>query len=410
MESLATAPTAPAVTAPASPLAEVTAAYRRILQLSGDDAILPDFLMSVYISNVHPRLTEPVWAQLIAPPGSCKTESLRPFVGDVSCVFVSSLTENALLSGYSDEEGNDPSLIPQLNGKVLVWKDLTTLINDNPVKVTKIMGDLRDAFDGFCAKPSGRTGLRSYISRFGVIAAVTPAIDVFSESNQQLGERFVSLRLCRYPAGHSEKVDWLINLSDRCATKEAWRTELRQIVQRQLAVIRRTATETAVPEISPRDERTLAQIAHLASQFRTTPVNGSPTDAESGSRLLQQLRNLVVARAVCDSRTRVNESDLILARRVALDTLTTTRRRILMVLYNRKEGAPFHDTAGLASVTRTPPSVVAAIISQYLYNEVVDEIKGEKDSRYRLSADIIKLTSECGLFSIGPHLPSLRAR
>ena len=81
-------------------------------------------------------------------------------------------------------------------GKVLFIKDFTAILNLHRDALQQILGDFRDAYDGEMAKAFGsQAGTRSFRSRFGIVAAVTPAIDKFATTNQQLGERFLTIRL-----------------------------------------------------------------------------------------------------------------------------------------------------------------------------------------------------------------------
>ena len=49
-------------------------------------------------------------------------------------LVVSNLTPAAMISGYVDPNGPDPSLLPQLDGKCLVVKDFTTILAMNPMQ------------------------------------------------------------------------------------------------------------------------------------------------------------------------------------------------------------------------------------------------------------------------------------
>lgn len=147
---------------------------------------------SAMLANALPG--DPLWLFMIAPPGTMKTEiltaaSLAPFI---ECK--SDMTPATLVSGFNSK-GGDPSLMPRLDGKVLVIKDFTTLLSQNPNSREEIFGQLRDAYDGSHEKQFGNGILRKYSSRFGIVAGVTPSIDMLSDNNVTLGERFLSYRV-----------------------------------------------------------------------------------------------------------------------------------------------------------------------------------------------------------------------
>jgi len=393
-----------------SALSLIRSAYMEALTLDTDDLMVVDYIISLYTANKHPKLTEPVWGYIIGPPSTSKTECLRPYMGHKDYIFISNMTENALLSGYEDAEGNDPSLIKLLDGKLLIWKDMTAMLQDNPTKVSKICGDLRDAYDGHCAKPSGRSGLRSYVSKFGVIAAVTDYIDAYNESNQQLGERFVSFRTCRVTKSFNDQVDFLMSISTKFATKTLWRAQLAGKVQAQLLTIKQTFLTDPLPTIDTDTDRQLARIALLLSTLRTSPIKGSPVEAESGARLMQQLTSLGLGRIIADNRKSWTGSDTSFVLRVVIDTLSPIRRRLLMALYQKPQSNISYTINQLATLIRTPPASLAAIISQFMHTAILVESRRNttNNNTYALSANIRTVLNETGLFIPGPHLPNPR--
>ncbi len=393
-----------------SPLQEIREAYFSTLQVPEDDKLLIDALISGYISNLHPRMMEPVWVLVIGPPGAMKTESLRPFYQATDAVFISSLTENALISGYTDDNGADPSLVLQLDGKVLILKDLTSLLNDTPTKITKIWGDLRDLFDGFCAKPSGRAGLRSYTAKFGIIAAVTPFIDAYSEHNQQFGERFISIRVARYRNTPSQSIETLLRIEKTVHTKHIWRIQLKEAVQKQITITKAyIAHLNTFPSLTDPQKKSVGVLAYILSQFRTMPIKGSPVDAEAGNRVFQQLLHLGHAHAISDQRTSWNDSDIILLKRIVIDTLTINRRRLLTCLFGTTSTPPVGFTSRqLSRLIRSSDQGILSIVNQYLYSGLIVELSTKKGQvLYRLADDIRALLTEVSLLSPGPHLPQL---
>jgi len=404
-------------TAVTSSMDRVVETYDGALGLSADDRMVPRILLSTCVANLHPRLPEPVWLMIIGPPGGSKTEVLRPLKDYRLCEFISSLTENALLSGFSSEDGEDPSFILRLDGKLLVCKDMTTLIHENPVKMSKILGDFRDAFDGFCAKPSGRAGLRSYHATFGFLSAVTPSIDAFNEENQQLGERFLSVRMSRYPQSCESELSFLTGVMNKSHDKAQWRASLAEVFTNALEEVLDGVTDTSpLPEVPADKARQVTVLAYLLSKFRATPIRGNPVDAEIGTRLLQQLTNLGHAHCLAGQRDCWNDDDLELLRRVVLDTLTTHRRRLLMALYihqikhagdNGDGQYPGLTVPRMEALSRVSAAEITSIMNQYCYTSLMtkEELSGAL-TRYRIADDIFSLVLESGLFSPGSHLPN----
>jgi hypothetical protein len=87
------------------------------------------------------------------------------------------------------------SLIPRLQDKVLLVKDMSSLLSQNREVTNEVLGLLRDAYDGYCSRPFGTGVERSYKTKFGFIGACTPDIDANWGLNMRLGERFLRYRL-----------------------------------------------------------------------------------------------------------------------------------------------------------------------------------------------------------------------
>ena len=86
-------------------------------------------------------------------------------------------------------------LLPQLDGRVLIFKDFTTILEKGRDERREIIAQFREAYDGTFAKKLGTVDKTiSYSSRFGLVAGVTPVIDKHWKVMQQLGERFLKVR------------------------------------------------------------------------------------------------------------------------------------------------------------------------------------------------------------------------
>lgn len=159
------------------------------------DAQVLDFVMLPAIA-LHWAAENPLWAQVIGAPGSGKTAHISLLDTWDNAKFVSRLSKNSLISGFRDEKDpdKDMSLLPLLNGKLLVVKDFTCILQGPREERDAVIGQLRDVFDGSASRAFGNIGLVEYQSRFNMLLAVTNVIDGFYSVNTQLGERFISRR------------------------------------------------------------------------------------------------------------------------------------------------------------------------------------------------------------------------
>ena len=213
----------------ASPLSSIRRATAEILRLPEDDLVAVDFLVSIIVSNLWTPDADPLWGWLIGPPGSFKTELTRTLEEYRHVKYLSSVSPAALCSGYDpDKSHEDVSLLKHLDRKILVIKDFTVMLSAKESDIQKIFGDLRDAFDGSFAKWFGTVGWRRYKAKFGVIAAVTPEIDNFTIQHIVLGERFLSLRVCRRGLRDRQtRLALLRHVREAIPAKARWRQALK---------------------------------------------------------------------------------------------------------------------------------------------------------------------------------------
>lgn len=164
--------------------------WREWLEIDNTDCI--DVLYGTVIANRFSN--DPVWLFFVGPSGSMKSDLVMALDDWDETFAISSLTPNTLISGQATQN-RDPSLVPRLDGKMLTIKDFTTILQMAVMARDAIISQLRDAFDGKCAKPFGTGAFRHYISKFGLISGVTQVIEQFLEGGSAMGERFLTYLL-----------------------------------------------------------------------------------------------------------------------------------------------------------------------------------------------------------------------
>src|SRR5262249_32000419 len=150
--------------------------------------------LATYVSN---RLKgDPLWLMLIDGSGGGKTELARSVKERPESYFMGRISPKSLSSGYrgKDAKGKDPSILPQLDGKVFVIKDLSPLLSMKSEERREVLGTMRDVYDGFTVEGKGNLGKLEYKVRFTCITATTLAIENFTGVEQELGERFIKIR------------------------------------------------------------------------------------------------------------------------------------------------------------------------------------------------------------------------
>ena len=315
-------------------LDDVRTVFKRWLFLESTDAI------SVMLATVVSQQIdgEPIWMFLVGPPGSAKTETLNSLSLVPSAYMTSTLTPHSLISGANWKDGGDPSLIPRLDGKVMVIKDFTSILSLRDTEKDEIFGILRDAFDGKCGKEFGNGVVRKYESRFTILAAVTPSIYSLSSQHTALGERFL-----KFGVGdnlvHAHEEDIIQRAIQNINVETTMRAEMADVV---LAFLERRIgmahiSSGSLPTISPQIQSSVIHLARFGARmrgivtrdtYRNDIVTSRPS-AEVGSRLGKQLAKLCQSLALVHGRRTVTDDEYRLVKKVMLDTIPQRTEDIL---------------------------------------------------------------------------------
>jgi hypothetical protein len=377
--------------------AEVSRVYKKWLYLKDTDGIRVS--LATVLSN---RLDgDPVWMFLVAPPGGSKTATLTGFGKCKRVYLASSLTAHSLISGMSFRNGTDPSLIPKLDGKVLIIKDFTSILSLRDNERDEIFGILRDAYDGTCAKVFGNGITRRYKSRFAILAAVTPAIYSEGRKNVALGERFLKYTLADNLEHFSED-DIIARALENVNTETDMIHEMEDVVQ---SFMSKTLIE--VPQVSPEYLRTIIALAKFGArvratisrnQYRPDMVEGRPT-AEVGSRLGKQLKKLALSLAMVDRRPKVNRHDIDILRKIVIDTVPQRVEDIVRYMHRK---APGGDTAvstrDIAHATRYPVQTVSRLMADFNLLGIVDRVP-MKGHYWHLTEYVHNCIEDCGVYA-----------
>jgi hypothetical protein len=166
--------------------------FGKWLELKTNDMI--DVVIGCVLANRLP--SDSVWLQIVGPSGSAKSVICEALNCHYDIEAVDTFTASTLVSGMTAAGGADPSLLLRLDKRILVTKDLTTILEMPSMVRDEIFGQLRSAFDGNYSKGFGNgTMVRTYNSKFGFIAGVTHAIEKYTEGHTALGERWIRFNI-----------------------------------------------------------------------------------------------------------------------------------------------------------------------------------------------------------------------
>jgi hypothetical protein len=286
---------------------------------------------------------DPAWLFTIAPPSTGKTS--LAIMGTAQLPKVVSLggfTPNTFLSGYYGQK--EPGLLEKLGETVekdrvftttgdaiLLCKDFTTVLSMRGENRAEILSQFREIYDGEFRKSFGTGETKIWRGRITMIAAVTPVIDRHYAVYNVLGERFLNVRWHR---PRSPKA------GQQAIRQQGGEQTIREEVQRAVKVVFDRAVLSA-PKLNATAQKRLAYAAELVAIARThvfrenygsRGINFVP-EPEGNPRISKGLASIARGVAALNGRRKVEEPDLQDAFRVALDSISDNRRRLLLSIF-----------------------------------------------------------------------------
>jgi len=276
---------------------------------------------------------DPCWIFVVAPPSNTKSEILRALRDGDMFYQLSTLTPNSFISGYIKPDKNKvEDLGTQLNGKVLVMKDFTSILSMGKDKRDEIIGQLREAYDGFISRKLGNIDKKITIeSSFGFIAAVTPAIDRYYSIMGQLGERFLKVRLDYDEDGILDSTE------DNEGKEEQMRTEITEAVMGLL-----TNVKPYEIKFSKEDIKKIKELAKFIAILRAAVyarwqgdgfVSDMAPAPEKPARVYKQLKKLAKLIAILLGEKEFSEFNYGCLQRIAIDSIPQDRFKVWKFLF-----------------------------------------------------------------------------
>lgn len=358
-----------------SPLQALRETYKSTMSWYPRQLSAVDFVMSIALSSQWPAASERVWGILKGASSSGKTAIIKPLL-NLPCVkALDKISAKAMVSGLVDPDNptKEFSLLPDIDGKLVIFKEFSSLLNTNPRDVSELMGQLRAAFDGGLSAAFG-TGQKSFKSKFGMLLLSVPTpIEEFMCGEDQLGTRFLHCSLDFSP----EEADALDSHALRVASSQgSWEKKLNLDVAKALSqAIKFTRSrfphETSVPPLPQDHHEAILTLARVVVGARTIPLRwGSRNPViqkpERASRFGKQLQWLGWSRACLDCRDAWDTTDLAFLSKVARDTLSRDSLLAFEALVSSPGGLT---TAQLnAQLHRDSEKDCRLLLSQYVVN------------------------------------------
>lgn len=261
------------------------------------------------------------WFRIIGPSGSGKSELLKS-IQDVKdyCISADTFTPGAWRGGKDPEKGEKlPRMLEQWTGKLVLTKDLASVINKKKEERNEVFGLIRNAWDGTLDAYYGTTEGHVHLKfHFDWILATTPYIERQRSLEAELGSRFIDMQW-RLP---KDPIAAILTSGDNDRSSSELRKSLSNDAGEFVSVIN--------PIDKTFNDRDLATLAHLTSVARTPVYRDGYQNIydipvpELGTRIYQGMRRIVIGLieiGVDDYRPYMY--------RLALDCLPRIRRSII---------------------------------------------------------------------------------
>jgi hypothetical protein len=341
---------------------EVVDAYKQYLYMEDITPLKVVFGMAFANRMAELEGGQMLWMFIVAPPSTMKTELIQSLETSKYTESVSDATNAALVSGFSAQNGKDPSILRQWNGKLILFKDYTEIMAKDAVTAGQWSAILRGAYDGKVERMYGNTQHRKFKCSFGLLAGVTPAIEKLAMVGVSLGERFVRYRLPDI-ANQDEMLGRVHGNTGHVAER---RTIMKEAANRFLNM------SVAVPDFL--ETSTLAaklkSLAIWTGKLRTV-VERDFRDrilyepkAEGPGRVYRSLHQMMMGTAAVDSSTEVREEDYRIAVDIARSTIPQRVDKVVEYFAKRGEAVQARDIATDTGLTMSTVRFVLEDMAQ----------------------------------------------
>lgn len=301
----------------------------------------------------HYYETEPVWLFVEGRSRSGKSSvCVTPMKSLPKTYSLGELSPHTFLSGFTRPNKNgggsgsgragQHSLLNQLGSSIIfLIKDFTTLMSKRYEVRTEIISQFREIHDGEWSKNTGMGQQLSWRGKVTVIAATTPAIEREWAILRDLGERFLTVRWnsgadddsahhAIAQIGQERKIfkltEWLVKeaIGVKAIENGANKGEID------------ASTLPPLPVFPSEMERQVIALAQIVAKTRAKVIrNGTPAreildvpPPELPTSIAKALASIVIGYAALHRR-QVEEDDIKLAVKVALDSIPSVRYHLL---------------------------------------------------------------------------------
>ncbi|MBI2937065.1 MAG: hypothetical protein HYY22_02530 [Thaumarchaeota archaeon] len=357
-----------------------------------------DALLSAIATLRIADVRDPASLILEGPPSSGKSTCLRIVESSPLTYRSDKFTAKAfvtLQANMSEEELRKKDLLTRIKGKCLLVSDLTTILSDRTDRLKENIANLTRVFDGDgLVMDAGSVGSRGYTGeyQFVLLAGTTPLPNSTWRTLGRLGNRLCFLNMSRAlstgdPHELALEITGGLSFKDKVDTcrkaVSEFLTELEDLPKvewdrgadnREVESIMKLATLSGCCRgIIPRER------SSSGDYERKSP------EVEVPRRFTMLLYNLARGHALINGRSRIEVTDVSLAREVALSSTPKDRENVLRWL-ETLEVVPTSDIATLLNCSKP---IALDVMDDLILLNVVERVnqEGTRSSIFRLRLD-----------------------
>lgn len=357
-------------------LADVLETFRRWVYLP-DPAALYATLATVAANRWEGH--DPLWLALVGPPGGGKSEILRSLYGIKDVRPAADMTLASLLSGTPAKDRSSESkggILREIGSEkpgIIVCKDFTTVLSMHADTRQRLLGALREIYDGAYHRDVGVDGGKrlQWYGKVGMIVGVTGTIDSHHGVMASMGERLMLLRLPRVDEEKLTEKAW-----EQQGSEEKMRAELTKAVHGFLK------DSPGPPEPTSQEQGIeMQRLARVVARCRSSVERHNYTrdielipDPEAPTRLVGQLDRLYCGLRAIGVST--DESWAITAK-VGIDCIPALRRLCIFAFLDQP-AVSIHGEQGLtlkqiAAHVRHPEQTTRRALQDLIAHNVVHQ-------------------------------------
>lgn len=334
--------------------------------------IIPDtgiikFLCAFYCANKLSR--KALWAIIIGPSGGGKTEFLNALLDLPDIEEISMITSTTFLSGMPGR--NDSSLLPKVNGKILMFKDWTTLLSMQKDARAEIFSQLREIWDGRMRKSFGNGKTAAWEGKVSLLAASTQAVDLNQQQYTHLGERFINYRIVM-----PDRKEVAMRSLNNDSNQNLMQKEIRNAMFAFMKGI--DFREENVLGVPAEYQKQLVDLANFSTMARSAVIRefGMKKEvifvpaAEMPTRIAQQLNVLGTGLTMVNGGKLV-EGDMEILYKAALDSIPQTNKIVITEMAK----ADNQSTADIAAACGYPTEPIRIYLENLAMLRVCHRIK-----------------------------------